>query len=109
MARYSQSLATLSFVALCILCCSARPHGSNEQQDGPQNMVGGGGGPMMGGPMMSAMAKNPFLNDLDNSQRADFLAIKLNTTLTKGQIMSAVNNWLQSQSANTQVNGISLL
>ncbi|KAI1716636.1 hypothetical protein Ddc_10429 [Ditylenchus destructor] len=111
MARYSQSLATLSFAALCILGCSARPHGnSNEEHDGPQNMMGGGGGMpgggMMGGPMMgrmmSAMAKNPFLNDLDKTQRAEFFSIKLNTTLTKGQIVSAVNNWLQSLPANTQ-------
>lgn len=50
----------------------------------------------------AAMAKNPFLNDLDDSQRAEFFAMKLNTTLTKGQIVSAVNNWLQSLPANAQ-------
>jgi hypothetical protein len=49
--------------------------------------------PMMA-KMAEAMANNPFMNSLTPDQRAQFIAIKLNQSLSKGQILSSTKDFV---------------
>ncbi|KAI1716635.1 hypothetical protein Ddc_10428 [Ditylenchus destructor] len=50
------------------------------------------------------MKGNPpqFIQDLDDGNRTVYFSIKFNNSLSKGQIVSAIQNWLQAMPPNVQ-------
>jgi len=101
----SRPSLSICFIAFCIgtICLTTAYAQPNNQfgggQDGPE------GSPLTGGPPSdSPFGRSPpqFIQDLNDGNRTVFFSIKSNTTLTKGQIVSAIQNWLQGLPENVQ-------
>ncbi|KAI1714440.1 hypothetical protein DdX_08535 [Ditylenchus destructor] len=69
--------------------------GGSLAQSNPEGELNGAQEGMKGNPPQ-------FIQDLDEGNRTVYFSIKFNNSLTKGQIVSAIQNWLQAMPPNVQ-------